>query len=146
MLFLESPKIVKFMVKLIEPNLYQDSLSYLGYDKIFAYMNGLLFKIMLPFIIHSSSSSPLQAQFEYLSQQDNVEFHRQSDGLQPSASTAKLFEGTLPQSASNVKIPEPCSNFFKVYLQAQLSHFSFFFSLFHRSYMDFLWIYYYRSH
>ncbi|XP_038890115.1 uncharacterized protein LOC120079791 isoform X3 [Benincasa hispida] len=60
-------------------------------------------------------TSNVQTQF------DNVEFHRQSDGLQPSASAAKHFEGTLPQSASNVKIPEPCSNFFKSLINSKSS-------------------------
>ncbi|XP_022134226.1 uncharacterized protein LOC111006536 isoform X2 [Momordica charantia] len=46
-------------------------------------------------------------------QLDNVEFHSQSDVLQPFASTAKHFEGTCPQSASHVKIHESFSSFFK---------------------------------
>ncbi|XP_022954038.1 uncharacterized protein LOC111456410 isoform X2 [Cucurbita moschata] len=44
---------------------------------------------------------------------DNSEFHSPNDGLQQSASTANFSEGTCPQSASNVKIPESFSNFFK---------------------------------
>uniref|UniRef100_A0A9I9DWU1 Putative zinc-finger domain-containing protein n=1 Tax=Cucumis melo TaxID=3656 RepID=A0A9I9DWU1_CUCME len=60
-------------------------------------------------------ASNVQSQF------DNVEFRRQSDGLQPSASTAKSFEGTPPQSAYNVKIPEPCSNFFKSLINCKSS-------------------------